>query len=1808
MAHSFEDLYNLYRNQPDTPDAEIAYFRQNGIQQIRVEVRDNQATVVMQDRNGVVHRATGTPPREETPPQASQEDLGYEGKVSADPLTPQERAIIDPNPDTTFFTNQDAFHGTYPEDRLRELGISDQGTWFNTYREDLRYRYNPPSESINDPTSPEDVQRILETTKLKFKYKLIKQNAIKLKPLSFPFSVTTRGANRIPFNKAFPPVTVNFTLLDAIYFATLHPHLIAGIRVETRGIVFRETKYNFLYLEKTSTDDAPGTRLAREIMVGRNMFTQTATNSERNPVVPVTAQTIPTKPEQKEIDATVAALATQERNQRKQAAERKSNPNRVPGVNQLDGSLPPGRKILFKGNLDTREWVSQLPNSQPNVGQRGRPGAEPTPVGNINTSHLNRITQEAGDDGLLDDVNRNKWSNVNEYTEDFYDTTTDPDRSKFDYEIKITGSTVYIQKLEKTPTVTTAEEQQAADIEAKTSNSRPSEANNFDDWTTNTTAKRGVPNAYYNPRYPESVAMAPDEGSYFVVMKAPPDVEDKLDYRAEEENLKLLMYRALCNHLNKPLTDMPATMNHEVKTHFDPRPNSAPLIALIIKKKDFDNAAASGNIKSDLDELTLQRTILASQKRAEKNISFTLEKMDSLFEAASQVVRKYASIVAGQGLGSSDIGVNLYKQYKTLSKFTDKIRKALAYNGAYPDAQDQIQIGLTNDYQMLHIIHKSRMYFSGFERGTINNELADTLEIPTIADKPEGQFPEQLESGKNYFNIYKQTELAYVFFAEDIVNNSPKSDNNRKLMPWVDFVRAYTYPAPTINPTKVNNKPKLSDDADDITEPMDLTTDASEIESDDIIKDSQVAYTDKSTSTPGTKPRVITQTQKESEAVHVRSFIEKKQKLERKAKSLEPLVEDAVMNCGNLPVLLDQIKELSDLFDLVLDQISLDELFAALRDSLLQDLQKLFAMKDMAEGYTPGALTEGQAGQAGQGLGGTALPTRASKMVCAGSPEFEKFLQDDLACALDQIGDSLKNQLLGKDLNNLPLDQLVEDRIRNLFGISIPFIPIEGLLSFILKIVSEVLKEALREVLVALVQEALEKYLDCENIPVIDQDLSKLGDMVNPAQLLEYGKARLGDLTEGIDLQKLTSELGIDLPLEQLQAAFDKVSDCLNSMEMLALLSGNAGPLIMQLVREQFGGSLSDDQIDLMFNRISRNIPREIKNDIVPEEFYVDYCNKADYVRAASKALSLLRDKGLTDEDIKNQADEEIRRAADKIKSMCDFENLANNSLINALNNIKAPDAISELQSKSASNIAGVTQAFIKSDAKSFILGRTPPKYGGFDIGFIPGVDDRTYGTEQIITDDNLSLRGSGGLGGERVAISYDAQADEYRVGNLTIVVSAPTEETIRPPALEGELAEKYGHLESKTEMQEIPNNLVTIVVHDAKPLPGLPSTTVYLDEEGQFIENVTERVRDDRNVLVFLRTQPDRKYAVPTHHRLPRKLRRTEMGEMITEYLKIHQDSIDGFGITRNEMIESHIAGSEIDGEAVFMRAPESHERGKYPYPLMKNNLVLDRGNDMEIFNAYFRKDDINQTKNPRQEYYESGVFDASRVYRKIYANLEEEPTLVNAGPNFEKKIKRTTATVGICSRLMSYLCAIWPVINSRNDFKIRFASKGEGQYNDRIFREVMENFLTRKITFALEDDDMLDMYKQTLAEDEFEIEDVVSVFLDGIFVENPDRANDYDFKRIDFTGAITTRTEDDPNLRRAIDGQMELMLGQEGDHNTLRTNISRYIYPLEVLLAVSTIYLDTSCNTTDLLGATFKNASSGADELLKKFYNPLI
>ena len=117
---------------------------------------------------------------------------------------------------------------------------------------------------------------------------------------------------------------------------------------------------------------------------------------------------------------------------------------------------------------------------------------------------------------------------------------------------------------------------------------------------------------------------------------------------------------------------------------------------------------------------------------------------------------------------------------------------------------------------------------------------------------------------------------------------------------------------------------------------------------------------------------------------------------------------------------------------------------------------------------------------------------------------------------------------------------------------------------------------------------------------------------------------------------------------------------------------------------------------------------------------------------------------------------------------------------------------------------------------------------------------------------------------------------------------------------------------------------------------------------------------------------------------------------------------------------------------------------------------------------------------------------------------------------------------------------------------------------------------------------------------------------FLDGIFVDNPDTNNYYqynqiDWRRIGFDATQPDANSDDRSRAGLAYTQIQNLFGSRRFAG-LNGGLTRNMYPVEVLLAVSTIYLDASCNTTDLLGITFKQATAAADEVIKRLYSPII
>ena len=93
--------------------------------------------------------------------------------------------------------------------------------------------------------------------------------------------------------------------------------------------------------------------------------------------------------------------------------------------------------------------------------------------------------------------------------------------------------------------------------------------------------------------------------------------------------------------------------------------------------------------------------------------------------------------------------------------------------------------------------------------GTLKDGDGNPIQINEGEDS---QFPSQLQADKNFFKRFDQTTFAYLYYIPNIIDDFATVKEEKDMMPWVDFVRKYTYPAPKIAPGKVNSQQKISDE------------------------------------------------------------------------------------------------------------------------------------------------------------------------------------------------------------------------------------------------------------------------------------------------------------------------------------------------------------------------------------------------------------------------------------------------------------------------------------------------------------------------------------------------------------------------------------------------------------------------------------------------------------------------------------------------------------------------------------------------------------------------------------------------------------------------------------------------------------------------------------------------------------------------------------------------------------------------------------------------------------------------------------
>ena len=142
-----------------------------------------------------------------------------------------------------------------------------------------------------------------------------------------------------------------------------------------------------------------------------------------------------------------------------------------------------------------------------------------------------------------------------------------------------------------------------------------------------------------------------------------------------------------------------------------------------------------------------------------------------------------------------EIGMKpLYREQLKVAQFHKRVEEYMEEQRIEFSDKDQIEFCLTDDFKLLHIIHKSKVYFNGFYRDTIDNEIGAAF---NLQNEP---FPEQLLHGRKIIDrTHNPTTFGYLYFAEEIIKQENKI-GKKDLMPWPKFLQLYTFPVPKIKP------------------------------------------------------------------------------------------------------------------------------------------------------------------------------------------------------------------------------------------------------------------------------------------------------------------------------------------------------------------------------------------------------------------------------------------------------------------------------------------------------------------------------------------------------------------------------------------------------------------------------------------------------------------------------------------------------------------------------------------------------------------------------------------------------------------------------------------------------------------------------------------------------------------------------------------------------------------------------------------------------------------------------------------------
>jgi hypothetical protein len=475
----------------------------------------------------------------------------------------------------------------------------------------------------------------------------------------------------------------------------------------------------------------------------------------------------------------------------------------------------------------------------------------------------------------------------------FYDTQTDPEKTKFLYTYQFTSSPEGPQHPGTFPVIRKKDKLVSSQEATTTFASNISQDADVTDWKNN--IAEGI-SLYYNT----------PEQKYYAVARSS---EINLSETFTNENWEPRLFESILKEFKLPrLSDDKiqalSKEQYEYLTHLDPRPNTGVSVMLRAAKSIFENgdslAETNSASETKLTEMDLVEAQLASASLAVRKYAATINSIDKDISKGTDVLTNYDKIITKLGVNPEDLnGLELDKEIKRYSDFPNRVRRMLKRNDVDISSidinKDVIEFVFDEEFNPLHFFVKGEMYFDGIGRDPVVVEGEPVL-------TPEG----------NVFVGYTQTTWGYIFFtpigAEEgstekrgILSNADKMGTDAAIPP-ANFLGNYTFPPISIDPSKFK--------------------------------------------TP-TDPRKSSGTNNDSTSGAREKTPEDKKKKAQERKKQSNTVDNGIISCQNK---IGEIKDLRTLYSDVLNKITFSALVRALIKKTKEDLQKELALHAASAG------------------------------------------------------------------------------------------------------------------------------------------------------------------------------------------------------------------------------------------------------------------------------------------------------------------------------------------------------------------------------------------------------------------------------------------------------------------------------------------------------------------------------------------------------------------------------------------------------------------------------------------------------------------------------------------------------------------------------------------------------------------------------------------------------------------------------------------------------------------------------------------